>query len=99
VSGDLDILGVRNAPTREIAYGFFDLSLIPNNVRISKAILRIFVKDVTQAGMIEVTRAVAAWDEDTVTWNSRPDRVGAPIVQAISAADINSYIARGYSVN
>jgi hypothetical protein len=60
-------------PNGHLAYVQFDLLELPANATISSADLRLsFQGTYTGAANVEVGRNDGAWDEATVTWNTRP---------------------------
>ena len=85
----------RNLTKEHITYALFDLSLLPPNAAIDKAVLRFFVNQVAQPGKIKLSVVTGgAWAEQTLTWNNTPASIAAvPAVTAtIFAADEGSYI-------
>jgi hypothetical protein len=97
LSGATPTLSVtnRNLNSERIIYALFDLSLLPLNAAIDKAVLRFFVQQVSQAGTMHILVVTGgAWAEHTLTWDNAPASVAmVPAVTAsIFAADERSYV-------
>jgi len=85
----------RNLNREHITYALFDLSLLPPNAAIDKAVLRFFVNTVAQVGTIKIDVVTGGfWAEQSLTWNNAPVSVAAvpAITAGIVAADAGSYV-------
>ncbi len=56
---------------------YFDLSSLPAGTIIERAILRLYVTDLTnpQPSSLQIDQVLAFWDEASVTWGTRPQAV------------------------
>ena len=84
----------RNLNKEHITYALFDLSLVPSDAVLDKAVLRFFVNKVTQAGTMQILVVTRPWAEKTLTWNTAsPASAADPAVKtSIVQADADSYI-------
>lgn len=74
-------------PNGHLAFVQFDLLQLPANATISNAELRLnFTGTYTESATVEVGLATSAWDEATVTWNTRPTTVFNGTTQPVGAA-------------
>ena len=60
----------RNLSKEHITYALFDLSLVPSDAVLDKAVLRFFVNKVAQAGTLQILVVTQQWTEKTLTWNT-----------------------------
>lgn len=58
------------------SYVQFDLSGIPPGAAVTKAMLRLYVNNVINAGAFDVYQVDRAWSENTLTFNSQPLPLG-----------------------
>ncbi len=64
----------------------FDLSVLPANVIIDAAAVRLHIFAFGGPALdVDVSRVDAAWDESSLTWNSQPAVTGGGPVQSITA--------------
>jgi len=72
----------------------FDASPIAGRL-VTKATLEVFLDDVREPGYLRLTAIASSWDEDTVTWNSRPtmDKLWASNWPTISEANERTVIS------
>jgi hypothetical protein len=85
----------RNLNKEHITYALFDLSLLPPNATIDKAVLRFFVNQVAQPGKLKIAVVTGgAWTEQTLTWNNAPASPAAvpTITTTLFANDEGSYV-------
>ncbi len=85
----------RNLTKEHITYALFDLSLVPSDAVLDKAVLRFFVNKVTQAGTLQILVVTQPWTEKTLTWNTTtaPASAADPAVKtSIVQADADSYV-------
>lgn len=77
------------------SFVYFDLSSLPANATINSAILMLQPADIVGTGphTIGVARVQAAWDEATVTWNTKP-AVGTPAV----STSVGDYTMQSWNV-
>lgn len=77
------------------SFVWFDLSGLPANATINSAILMLMPADIVGTGphSIGVSRVQAAWDEATVTWDTKPT-VGTPAV----FASVGAYTMQSWEV-
>src|SRR5262249_52467911 len=68
----------------------FDLSAIPSGVAITRASLKLVANGERGEGTTEVHRALAAWDESTVTYRSFQQAYARDIVGAFVAESKNT---------
>lgn len=77
---DLFLISRFNNKTDRRAQPFlkFDLSLIPPGSTISEATLKLYLKDMTgkKSIQVEAFRATGDWDEQTLSWNTKPTGPG-----------------------
>ena len=73
-------MAVRQAPSGAIlhSYARFDLSALPSDPTVEKAILRLWVLVAVTPGTIEVVPIVEPWQEGTITADTSPD-LGTPV--------------------
>jgi hypothetical protein len=79
----------------------FDLSLIPVGSSISEATLKLNLKDMSgeKAVVVEAFRATGDWDEQTLSWNTKPTGPGLGKTATISDnkgnknVDLTSFVA------
>lgn len=88
---------VRNVGSGGVRHGFvkFDLGTLPAGItgnEVAKASLRLFVRDVADAGSIDIHVVLGPWNEATITAASSPP-ISAPFATIpISTGDINSFV-------
>src|SRR5262245_38064154 len=72
---------------------YFDVeALLGAGTLLNKALLRVYVNAVGQAGDLNVLRVTsAAWDEATLTWANQPTGVLYTVVP-VDGADLNHYV-------
>ncbi|MFZ1757012.1 MAG: DNRLRE domain-containing protein, partial [Caldilineaceae bacterium] len=77
------------------SFVWFDLSSLPANATINSAMLMLMPADIVGTGphSIGVARVQAAWDEATVTWDTKP-AVGTPAV----FTSVGDYTAQAWNV-
>ncbi|MBE2239975.1 MAG: DNRLRE domain-containing protein [Caldilineaceae bacterium] len=75
-------------PGGDFDYNFvqFDLAALPANATIDSAVFRLHVNASANPLDIELGRVDAAWDETTLTWNSKPAITWSGAVQNAPAA-------------
>ncbi|MFI5005933.1 MAG: DNRLRE domain-containing protein [Solirubrobacterales bacterium] len=74
------------------SYARFDLSPLPSDPAVQKAILRLWVLAVVTPGRVEVVPIVEPWAEGTITAGSSPD-LGAPIATfAVESGDTMHFL-------
>jgi hypothetical protein len=94
-SGTATSLAVKNSQgtaKEHITYALFDLDLLPDSTNIDRAVLRFFVKNVSQAGKLQIYEVTGAWTEQTLTANNAPASVAATPAVSIGTADKGSYV-------
>jgi parallel beta-helix repeat protein len=74
-SSYLQITG--NAGLKFNTYVCFDLSSIPSGATITMASLNLWSAAVPSPLYIDASQCSSAWNENTVTWNNRPDVIGS----------------------
>ncbi len=75
------------------AFVRFDLSALPSGTRVDRAVLRLFVNRVDDAGDLDVFVVTSAWSEDTLTAATQPSLEGTPVeTVGIGAADQAGYV-------
>ena len=92
--GLLPAMAVRQAPSGPIlkSYARFDLSALPSDPAVEKAILRLWVLAALTPGTIEVLPIVAPWQESTITADTSPE-LGAPVASfAVASGDTLHFI-------
>lgn len=77
---DVFLISRFNSQTDRLTQPFlkFDLSLIPPGSTISDATLKLYLKDMTgeKAVAVEAFRATSDWNEQTLSWNTKPTGPG-----------------------
>lgn len=68
----------------------FDLSAYPPSTVVNVAYLRVYADTVTAAGTLDFALVTSPWNENTVTWNTRPTAV-APF-GAVAVSTANSFV-------
>ena len=77
------------------SYVQFNLSGVPAGASVSKATLRLYVDLVTSKGSFDVYQVTTKWDENKVTYNTRPTRLDSPATSgptSITAANCNQFL-------
>ena len=72
----------RNANRNRRALVRFTLPSTPVGCTVTAATLRLYANSSTAGRTIDVYRASAAWNEGTVTWNTRPGTTGTAVGSA-----------------
>ena len=93
--GALPTLTVRTRPTLATLtpHARFDLSALPANATIAKAVLRIWVSVVTLPGQVQVVPASDPWSEVTLSFSVAP-ALGLPVGSfTVGLADKSNYVS------
>ena len=73
----------------------FNLSGIPSGASVSKASLRLYVDAVATAGKFDVYNVTSSWNENTVTYNTKPT-IGNSVSQngpfSVSTSSFNQFV-------
>ncbi len=69
----------------------FDAASIAGQ-HISRATLQLFLADLETPGPLKVGAANTSWNEDTVTWATRPNQ-GTPVSVRVTLSDVGFYVA------
>jgi len=72
------------------SYVQFDLSGIPPGATVTKAMLRLYVNNVINAGAFDVYQVDRAWSENTLTFNSQPLPLGPSATSSHPTAVTNA---------
>ena len=78
--GRASAMGVRRGAGGNVltSYARFDLSSLPKDAAVPRAVLRVWVRGVVTPGTIEVLPALAPWQEETLAADARIE-LGAPV--------------------
>ena len=93
--GTTPSLFVRNVGSGGTRYAFvrFGLSAVPAGSTVERAVLRVFVNRVDDAGDLDVFVVTGAWSESTLTAGTQPPLEPTPVeTVAISSGDANKYV-------
>jgi len=91
----------KDGPEEKWAYIRFDICAVLEapcpganyNLKVAKATLKLFVKDVKTDGSIDVYQATDPWDESTITYNTVPGIAGlGPVNVGVSTTDKDDFI-------
>jgi hypothetical protein len=77
------------------SYVQFNLSGVPAGASVSKATLRLYVDLVNSKGSFDVYQVTTKWDENKVTYNTRPTRLDTPATSgptSVNAASCNQFL-------
>jgi hypothetical protein len=69
----------------------FDLSAYSPSTAVSDAYLQVFADTVTTGGTLNFTLVTSSWNENTVTYGSRPTNAGSPF-GSVSVSTANSFV-------
>jgi surface protein len=70
-----------------------DVSSIPNDVVVNTATLRLYVSEVSKAGLVDVQMVSEAWDESSLTMKTVPNVDFITLATLdVSLADVGSYV-------
>lgn len=85
--GGVPYFVLNSRPGGDFDYNFikFDLSVIPADATVSTAQLKLNVNAVANANDIEIGRVNGDWQENTITWNSKPGVTWSGVVRNAAA--------------
>ncbi len=93
--GLLPAMAVRQGSSGPVhnSYARFDLSALPDNPTVQRAILRLWVLTVLAPGTIEVVPVLAPWQEGSITAGNSP-ALGSPVASfSVASGDTLHFIA------
>jgi hypothetical protein len=86
---------VRNVGTGGVRHAFvrFELSVLPLNTSVRRAVLKFWVRDITDPGSIDLHLVLGAWDEGTLTASNAPLVSSTPFATVpIALTDKNNWV-------
>jgi hypothetical protein len=76
-----------------MSYVRFDLSALPDNPTVQKAVLRMWIVSVATPGTVEVVPVVTPWNEGAITAGNAPPLATATATFAVAEADAGRFVS------